>query len=502
MALVRSTAIALAAFIALSPAWAETEDSGASAGKPEAAEAGPASKLPADSTTSHTIGAAGARLSYEATAGTLPLTDDDDETIANIFYVAYAAGGEKRPISFVFNGGPGAAAAFLHMAALGPRVLDFTEDGAAPAEPIALSDNPDSWLPFTDLVFVDPVGTGFSRPASSGDKEDKLYYGVEQDADAMVDFMRLYLARTGRELAPVFLVGESYGGFRAVLLAHRLLQQGVRVKGAILISPALEFSMIRGDDYALVPKALLLPSITASHIERTKGIDAPLDLVREAEGFARSDYLLQLVRGVKVDDAIIARLAGLTGLDPKIIARHHGRVDASLFRREIARRDDRAVSIYDGSVDAPLPRPARRAHFDPVLDVAVTALTPLTENYARHDLGFKTDLPYTLLNREVNGAWDYGTKPNRQGFAGSLDKLQQARTLNPDLRVFIAHGYTDLITPYGVSQFLIDQLAPIETARPIELRVYRGGHMMYMRPASRRALTEDVRPLYGQEAEW
>jgi carboxypeptidase C (cathepsin A) len=499
MALVRSTAIALAAFIALSPARAE--DHGPAAGERQAAHMGAASKLPADSTTSHTIGTAGDRLSYMATAGTLPLADDDGETIARIFYVAYTAGEAKRPISFVFNGGPGAAAAFLHMGALGPRVLEFTANGA-PVEPIALSDNPDSWLPFTDLVFVDPVGTGFSRPATTGDKEDKLYYGVDQDADAMVDFMRLYLARSGRELAPVFLVGESYGGFRAVLLTHRLLQQGARVKGAILISPALEFSMIRGDEYALVPKALVLPSITASYIERTKGIEAPLDLVREAEDFARSDYLLQLVRGVKLDDAIVDRLARLTGLDPKVIARHHGRVDASLFRDDYRRSQNRAVSIYDGSIAAPLPRASRRAHFDPVLDVAVTALTPLTENYARHDLRFKTDLPYMLLNREVNGVWDYGTKPNRQGFAGSLEELQKARTLNPDLKVFIAHGYTDLITPYGVSQFLVDQLAPIETARPIELRVYRGGHMMYLRPASRKALAEDVRPLYGGDAEW
>jgi carboxypeptidase C (cathepsin A) len=178
------------------------------------------------------------------------------------------------------------------------------------------------------------------------------------------------------------------------------------------------------------------------------------------------------------------------------------RVDASLFRDDYRRSQNRAVSIYDGSIAAPLPRASRRAHFDPVLDVAVTALTPLTENYARHDLRFKTDLPYMLLNREVNGVWDYGTKPNRQGFAGSLEELQKARTLNPDLKVFIAHGYTDLITPYGVSQFLVDQLAPIETARPIELRVYRGGHMMYLRPASRKALAEDVRPLYGGDAEW
>jgi len=484
---------ACVAFAALSPAWsapprpAKTEQS---------APTGPASNLPADATSQHTVGQGADRLAYSATAGTLPLTNDKGETAAKVFYVAYSTGDPGRPVSFVFNGGPGAAAAFLHLGALGPKVLNFTDNGAAPVQPIALRENPDHWLGFTDLVFVDPVGTGFSRATGAGGEAEKPYYGVDKDAAAMTDFVRLYLARTDRELAPVYLVGESYGGFRAALLARRLLEAGIGVKGAILVSPALEFSMIRGDEYALLPLALQLPSIAASHLEATAGHDAPLDPVFEAEAFAVTDYLLQMVSGLRVDDAIKAKLARLTGLSPALVERHHGRVGRWLFRREYVRSQNRAPSVYDGSISAPIPRPADNADFDPILDGAISTLTPLMVRYAREELGFKTDIPYKLLNRDVGRAWEYGT--NRQGYAGSLDDLQKARTFNPALKVFIAHGYTDLATPYAVSRFLIGQLAPIASARAVEMRVYRGGHMMYMRPASRRALTADVRAIYGQ----
>ncbi len=501
MAPIRFAIFILVASIAFSPAFAQDASKAEAPVAQQSSGAGLVRDLPGDSTSQRTIGEGPERLSYTATAGTLPLRNEKGETAARIFYVAYTTGEPGRPISFVFNGGPGAAAAFLHLGALGPKVLNFTGNGAHPAKPIALSDNPDSWLSFTDLVFVDPVGTGFSRATGSGEEVKKAYYAVDKDAKAMTEFVRLYLTRTARQLAPVFVVGESYGGFRAALLTHRLLQKGLQVKGAILISPALEFSMIRGDDYALVPLALMLPSLAASHLERSEGYDAPLGPVHEAEKFARTDYLSHLVQGLNMDDATVARLARLTGIAPEMIERHHGRIDRSLFRQDFKRSRNRTVSVYDGAISAPLPRPAGRSDFDPILDAAVTALTPLMENYAREVLGFKTDLPYDLLNREVNGVWDFGTRPNRQGYAGSLDELQEARTLNPDLKVFIAHGYTDLATPYSVSEFLIGQLRPIANARPIELHVYRGGHMMYMRPASRRALRDDVSAIYSRGAE-
>ncbi len=453
---------------------------------------------PADSVTEHTLGEGESALAYKATAGTLPMTNDKGETIARVYYTAYTAGEPDRPVSFVFNGGPGAASAFLHLSAIGPRVLDYEADGVTPVKPMALADNPDSWLPFTDLVFVDPVGTGFSRASEGEDAAEKAFYGVSRDASAMAKFVKLYLARNGRDLSPLYMVGESYGGFRAILLTENLLEDGFRVEGTVLISPALEFSMIRGDSYALVPLALDLAPIAASYLERTQGFDAPLKPVEEAEAFALSDYLLQLVRGLDADATSIATLSRLTGIEPEVIAEHHGRVSVQLFLQEYTRKTNRTLSRYDGAVSMPLPRPSRFSRVDPVLDRAVTVLTPLMKKYAREELKFRTDLGYILLNRGLNRRWDYGTTPNRQGFAGSLDELQNARTLNPDLKVFIAHGYTDLVTTYSASRFLVDQLEPIDEARPIEMRVYRGGHMMYMRPESRQALTADASRFYAE----
>ena len=488
----------LASTVFLTPALAQAPKPAPQPPQTAAAKEEPSAALPADSASRHTALIAGERLSYTATAGTLPLFGPKNETAAKVFYVSYTRDGPPaaRPVTFVFNGGPGAASAFLHLGAIGPRVVNFTENGSAPEQPVRLADNPDSWLDFTDLVFVDPVGTGFSRPTTDGEEAERAFYGVEKDADSMADFIRLYLTRTDRGLAPVFLAGESYGGFRAALLARRLLAAGVQVKGAVLISPALEFALLRGDEYTLLPLALVLPSIAAANIELREGINASLDLVGEVETFARTGYLLHLAAGLKRDEGVIGLLERYTGLENEVISRHHGRVSASLFLREYRRRKDLALSRYDATVSAPLPRPGDSEHFDPILVGAVSVLTPAMAQYVRQELGFRTDMQYRLLNREISGKWDFGTTPNRQGFADALDELQQARTHNRALKILVTHGYADLVTPYSVSQFVIDQLEPIEGAEPIGLRVYRGGHMMYFRPASRRQLQEDARELY------
>ena len=459
--------------------------------------------LPADSVTQHTATIAENSIAYTATAGSLPLTGSKGDVTAKVFYVSYTRNeaAENRPVTFIFNGGPGAASAFLHLGALGPRVINFNEHGSAPEMPVRIVDNPDSWLEFTDLVFVDPVGTGFSRATKEGDEGERAFYGVEKDADAMADFTRLYLTRADRALSPVFLAGESYGGFRAVLLARRLLSAGVQVKGTVLISPALEFALIRGDEYTLLPLALALPSIAASNLELKDGINGSLEVLGEVESFSRTGYLLDLAAGVRTDDGIVELLERYTGLERDTIARNHGRVSASLFLREYRRRKDQSLSRYDGSVSIPLPRPSDNEYFDPILDRAITALTPAMAHYVSQELGFRTDIEYKLLNRDVSGKWDYGTTPNRQGFADALGELQQVRTHNPGLKILITHGYTDLVTPYGVSQFLIDQLRPIEGAEPVALKVYRGGHMMYLRAPSRHQLHEDVRDLYHSIAE-
>ncbi len=457
----------------------------------------PTRLLPADSVSRHTLGQGAAELKYTATAGTLPLTGAKAEVTANIFHVAYAREGVggARPVTFVFNGGPGAASAFLHVAAMGPRVVNFADAGAAAVEPVRLADNPDTWLDFTDLVFVDPVATGYSRSAAGTEEADRAFFGVDKDAEAMADFVRLYLTRAGRTLAPVFLVGESYGGFRVAHLASRLLTAGVAVRGLVLVSPALEFSMLRNNSYVLLPLALALPSIAAAHLELRDGLQGSLDTLPEVERFARTNYLVHLASGLKDDAEIDRALVRYTGLAAEVVKNHHSRVSVRTFAREYERGRDRVLSRYDGAISVAVPRRSG-IHFDPILDGAVAVLTPAFTHYARAELGYKTDLPYQLLNRAVSGHWDFGTTATRQGFAGSLDELQKARTHNPALGVLIAHGYTDLVTPYSISRYLIDQLAPIDKARPIELKVYRGGHMMYLRPSSRHALAQDARGFY------
>jgi carboxypeptidase C (cathepsin A) len=463
-------------------------------------EAASASHFPADSVTEHTISLGGQSIAYKATAGTLPIFGANGEVAAKMFYVAYVAENRSgRPVTFAFNGGPGASAAFLHLGAIGPRIVPFAENGAEPVRPVQLGDNPDSWLAFTDLVFVDPIGTGYSR-ATGGDEGEHAFWGVERDADSIAEFASLYLARNGRDLAPVYLAGESYGGFRAALLADRLLAKGLNVRGAALVSPALEFSLLRGDEFQLLPLALALPSLTAAHAEMRDGPKAPLDAAHEAETYARSAYLTHLAAGLKSDPAVVAKLSEFTGLDADKVAKHHGRVSTDLFVREYERRTDRAMSRYDATVSVPAPQPEDNERFDPILDGATTALRPAAVTYLRQELGFRTDIEYRLLNRGASGHWDFGTKPNRQGFAGSLEDLEKARMRNRALKVLIVHGYTDLVTPYDVSKYLVSQLRPIEGAASVDVRVYRGGHMMYLRPSSRSELTRDARRMVEESA--
>ncbi|MGO8952101.1 MAG: S10 family peptidase [Rhodomicrobium sp.] len=486
---------ALLFVLALSPA--QGDEAKPEAPPAAAAPAAPASQLPQDSVTQHTITLEGKQLAYKATAGTLPLTGPKGESAAKVFYVSYAAeGGNERPVTFAFNGGPGAAAAFLHLGAIGPRIVPFNENGAAPLLPVRLADNPDSWLAFTDLVFIDPVGTGYSRAATGGAEAEKPYWSVGKDIHSMAEAVRLWLARNGRELARIYLVGESYGGFRVAELSNRLLSMGFSVQGAIMISPALEFSMLHGDGFSILPLTFALPSLTAANIELREGENAPLDTVHEAEDYARTAYLLHLADGLTRDDAVVSALAKYTGLDPETIAKHHGRVSVALFRREFLRRTDRSLSLYDAAVSIPVPRPSEHSHFDPILDGAVTVLAPAAASYIGNELGFKTGLEYRLLNKEVSGHWDFGLKPGQQGYAGSLDSLEEARVHNPALRILIAHGYTDLVTPYSMSRYLVNHLRPLDGAAPIELRVYRGGHMMYLRPASRTKLSNHARSIY------
>lgn len=470
--------------------------------KAEAGSAAPS--LPPTSVTHHTVTVGGEPLAYTAQAGTISLPGDG-KTAAEIFYIAYTRDplDTKRPITFVFNGGPGAASAYLHLGGIGPRVIEANDKGELKGPPPGLVDNPSTWLDMTDLVFVDPVGTGYSR---ARDGKDEKFWGVEQDADALADFVRLYLIKSARMLSPVFLMGESYGGFRAASLARALQKSGTSSpSGIVLISPVLEFSLLYGEDYSPLSWALELPSLAAVNLE-SKGVierEALRDALKEAERYAMSDYLVEIASGVEAGGKAASKtVAGLTGLPLEVVERQHARISPSLFIKEFDRANGQVLSRYDGSVSGPDPNPASRWPNgpDPVLDATLPLWTAAFVDYAGNELGYKTDASYRLLNRDARAKWDFGTSPTRQGYAGVIDDVQEARSANPELRVLIASGYTDLITPYLASTYLVGQLPTLPRAAPIQIENYAGGHMLYLRPDSRKALKEDAKAMYGRAA--
>jgi len=457
---------------------------------------------PPASVTQHSVHLAGVEIPYNVKAATLPLHDAQGKTLADIFYVAYTRDPQdaERPITFVFNGGPGAASAYLHLGTIGPKRVAVSAKGELLGPPPHLVANDASWLDFTDLVFVDPVATGYSRARDSKKEDD--FFGVEEDTEALADFIRLYLANEARLVSPVFLTGESYGGFRAATITRKLQKTGgVSPSGIILISPALEFGLLNGEDYDPLPWALTLPSFAAVNLE-SKGVtgrEALAEGLQEAERYALTDYLVALASGAeKGADAASDTVARLTGLPAELVRRNFARIPSSVFIKSFDRTSGQVLSRYDGSIGGPDPNPASAWPHgpDPVLDSTVPLWTGAFVQYAQEELGYKTDMAYRLLNRKVRNKWDFGTRPTRQGYAGVLDDIQEARATNRKFEVFIATGYTDLITPYLAPIYLVNQLAPLKGASPITIETYTGGHMLYLRPETRRALKQDVEAMY------
>ena len=482
------------------PSPAGTSDAGSS-------DSGILSLLPSASVTQHTIQLDETPLAYSAEAGTLPIRDASGKTTAKMFYVAYTAEGthDTRPLTFVFNGGPGAASAYLDIGAIGPRIVAVEGDGSIPPPPARLTDNPDSWLAFTDLVFVDPVGTGYSRAADP--KNDKDFWSVDADKEAMAAFIRLYLAHKGRTTSPVFLTGESYGGFRAALLAKALPDEsGVALSGVVMISPALDLSLLFGHQTAqILPSAIALPSEAAVNFSAEGVSDRAQmrDRLKPVEAYALGGYLTTLAAGPEATrDQASGKVAEMTGLPLDFVKRRFGTVSLSTFARAFDRGNGKVISRYDGAVAGPDIDPGSPFSHgpDPVLDRMGAIWTSAFVDYVRNDFGFATDITYRLLDGEISRRWDYGNSGSDQGYADAMQDLQEARAYNPGLEILIAQGFTDLVTPYLASRYLVGQLPPLSGAAPIAIEDYLGGHMMYLRPDSRHALMEDVKALYRKAA--
>ena len=451
--------------------------------------------LPADSVTEHSIDTAQGKLAYTATAGTLSFFNQSGEKSAAVFYTAYVAknAGPNRPVTFVFNGGPGAASAFLNLGLVGPRILELGRDAAQ----ARLADNPETWLRFTDLVLIDPIGTGWSRAAKADDA--KHFWNVRSDADAMAKAIALYIARNNRDGSPKYLLGESYGGLRAAKTARALQrEQGVAINGIIMLSPLIEGWLTFGDDSSALAAALKLPSLAAATLAR-KGAFTPAALA-DAEKFAMTDYLTTLagppLKG-EAAKAFYQRTAQITGLPLDVVTQQRGFVTGDAVKT-LRSSDGKIVSHYDASFAVDDPFPERRGDHapDPILDGLSRAYGGAFAAYARNELGFKTEMTYQLLAGDVTQGWDW---KGGRGHVGAESDLRVLLSFSPSFRVLIAHGTSDLVTPYGMTRYIIDHMPEFDPPGRIALKLYRGGHMLYLDPASRKAFTADASAFYRQE---
>ena len=484
------------ALAALLLAVAVASPAAAEAVRPDAAAQAPApaERLPAARTTQHTLSVGDRLLAFAATAGAITLKDRQGREEADIAFVAYALDAtdrNSRPVTFVVNGGPGASSAYLQIGALGPWLLPMAAARVVPSQSVALVANPDTWLDFTDLVFIDPVGTGFSRLVDPDDALRDRYLSIGGDVDALSDFILRWLTENDRIRSPKYFVGESYGAFRGPLVAENLqTERGVALDGLVLLSPVLDFGWWQQPDYAPLPMVSLLPSLAATRMEATGSFsEAGL---RAVEEYAAGDYLTDLLRGVE-DQAAVARIVdrvtAITGLDRQVVARAEGRIDSSGFAREIRRDERRRTSVYDATVSAASPRGP-----DPVLDAMTAPLTSAMLAFYRNSLEWLPDRRYVLLSRDVSRSWDW---ESGRGQPEVVSALEHILSLDPELRLLVAHGYTDLVTPYFGSTLILRQLDLAGADDRVRQKTYRGGHMFYLRDASRRAFREDALALYA-----
>ncbi|HEY8502961.1 MAG TPA: hypothetical protein VIL46_00165 [Gemmataceae bacterium] len=463
-------------------------------------------KTPSPVVTTHTITVGGKRLAYEATAGVLPLTDDEGKKTAEVFFVAYTIPVEDRaarPVTFCFNGGPGSSSVWLHMGAFGPKRVPLAKDGTAPPPPPArLVDNEHTLLDLTDLVFIDPVTTGYSRAA--GPKEARKFHGVEGDVRSVGEFIRLYLGRYERWASPKFLAGESYGTTRAAALAQHLQERhGINLNGVILISAVLNFQTIRFDRGNDLPYVLFLPSYAATawyHKKLAPELQEDLArTLREAEEFAEGEYATALLKGDGLGEErkkeVAAKVARYTGLSEEFVRRANLRVEIGRFTKELLRSGRRTVGRYDSRAEG-IDRDAagERHEYDPSYAAIQGAYTAAFNHYVRDELQFRRDANYEILTGKVR-PWDYGPATNR--YLNVADDLRQAMTYNPYLRVFAAAGYYDLATPYFATDYTVRHLGLEPPLRGhVTTANYRGGHMMYTVPGEHRKLKEDLAAFY------
>jgi carboxypeptidase C (cathepsin A) len=447
--------------------------------------------------TKHKLG----KLSYTATAGMLPLKDEFGETDAGIFFVAYTRDGVEnpgdRPLMFSFNGGPGSSSVWLHLGTVGPKRVQMKPDGDMPEPPYKLIDNQQSWLEHTDLVFIDPVGTGYSRPA----KKDgaKKYWGLEGDIDSFGEFIRLFLTRYKRWSSPLYLVGESYGTTRASGLAGSLINKGIAFNGIVLVSSILNFQTTRFGKGTDLPYILFLPTYaaTAWFHKKLPGGRSLEEVLKEAEAFAAGPYTLALSQGDRLSaqdrEQVVSQLANLTGLSETYIDATDLRINIHRFCKELLRSEKRTVGRLDSRFKGIDENAAtENPDYDPSMNTIMAPYTAMINDYLRRTLAYETDVPYYVFNPgELWKEWTYGDAG--QGYPDTSEALRSALTKNPFMKVFVASGYYDLATPYFATDYTLAHLGLDSTLRDnIATGEYEAGHMMYVDEVCLAQLKADV----------
>ena len=436
----------------------------------------------------NTVTIAGERVTYVAETGLLPVLKKDGGTIASVFYVAYTRQGIKdkaaRPVTFCFNGGPGSSSVWLHMGALGPRRVKMNPDGTLPPPPFQLVDNEYSILHASDLVFIDPVATGFSRPAK--DEKPDQFFGDTADLDSVGEFIRLWTTRHDRWLSPKFLCGESYGVFRAAGLADHLRDRyGMYLNGLILVSGVLNFQSIADDPGNDLPYALYLPSFTAAaHFHNKLPPDLQNDLpaaLAESREFARGAYISALQQGESLPDderdKVVAELSRLTGLKTNIITDNHLRIDPGIFRKQLLHDEGLILGAYDARITGRDDDPAAEfPDFDPSDAAVYGPFAAALNAYVRDELKFEDDLPYEMIAGVQ--PWNYGAPNN---YPNAAERLAGTMNQNPYMRILLLGGRCDLVCPIDTVRYAIDHMSLDPAYRTnIVFAQFDAGHMMYI----------------------
>ncbi|MBK7184794.1 MAG: peptidase S10 [Ignavibacteria bacterium] len=461
-------------------------------------------------TTKHSVSINGAQVSYEATAGHLTLLKEDGSPRAKVFFIAYTKTGVSdpatRPVTISFNGGPGSSSVWLHLGVLGPRRVAMNDDGTTLPPPYKLVDNDQSWLDMTDLVFIDPVSTGYSR--ANEEKDAKQFHGYNQDIESVGEFIRRWISDNKRWASPKYLIGESYGTTRASGLSEHLQHRyGMYLNGVILVSAVLNFQSIDFKDGNDLPFATFLPTYAATawyHKKLSADMQAlPLEqVVEQARTFAMGDYTVALMKGNALSaserTAVIDRIARYTGLTREYIDKAELRPVIFRYCQELLADSALVIgrfdSRYKGTVSDRLGNSMERdpSHHPTIAGCFSTCIN----DYLSRELNVSTTLPYEVLTGRV-WPWDFSNVQNE--YLNVAPSLREAMQMNPSLRVWVLNGYYDLATPFYGTEYTFSHMGlPGSLQKNIGMTYYPAGHMMYLLKPSLIQMKTDAKRFYAQ----